>query len=186
MNARRNYQKIQDIGQTTWGSNSPLLRIVHLKNGYQFWQKGGGQKKRFQYCVNPNFSQKFLYLRAIQGHSGSTINLALQDYVLLPEEFTEKIYHVGNGKELRSIVNQWFDSTRESVSKQADNAVFFTVVSPMDNQDGSGGNPVRLVKGKNRATRKYLETLSGYSILIKCSYSLRHTACRVQLGKRYA
>ena len=67
--------------------------------------KGGGQKKRFQYCVNPNDPQKFLYLRAIQGHSGSTINPALQDNVLLPEGFTEYIYHVGNGKELRSIVN---------------------------------------------------------------------------------
>ena len=55
---------------------------------------------------------------------------------------------------------------------------------------------MRLVKGKNRAIQKYLETLSGNSILvqfearstkgtailsnkIKCSYSLRHTACRV-------
>ena len=63
--------------------------------------KGGGQKKRFQYCVNPNYPQKFLYLRAIQGHSGSTINPALQDNVLLPESFTEYIHRVGNGKELR-------------------------------------------------------------------------------------
>ena len=60
----------------------------------------------------------------------------------------------------------------------------------------ASGNLVRLVKSKNRAIQKYLETLSGYSILvqfearstkrtailstkIKCSYSLRHTACRV-------
>ena len=41
--------------------------------------KGGGAKKRFQYCVNPNSHNQFLYLRAIQGHSGSTINPALQD-----------------------------------------------------------------------------------------------------------
>ena len=44
--------------------------------------KGGGQKKRFQYCLNPNCLHQFLYLRAIQGHSGSTINPALQDNVL--------------------------------------------------------------------------------------------------------
>ena len=68
-------------------------------------EKGGGQKKRFQYCLNPNYPQKFLYIRAIQGHSGSTINPALQDNVLLPEVFTEYIYQVGNGKELRSTVN---------------------------------------------------------------------------------
>ena len=67
--------------------------------------RGGGQKKRFQCCLNLNYSQKFQYLRAIQGHSGSTINPALQDSVLLPEGFTEYIYHVFQ---------------EESVSKQAD------------------------------------------------------------------
>ena len=46
-------------------------------------------------------------------------------------------------------------------------AVFFTVVSPMDDQDGWGGNPVRLDTSKNRAIQKYLETLSGYSILVQ-------------------
>ena len=30
--------------------------------------KGGGAKKRFQYCLNPNSSNQFLYLRAIQEH----------------------------------------------------------------------------------------------------------------------
>ena len=70
--------------------------------------KGEGQKKRFQYCLNPNYPQKFLYLRSIQGQSGSTINPALQDSVLLPEGFTEYIYHVGNGKELRLIVYHGF------------------------------------------------------------------------------
>ena len=38
--------------------------------------KGGGQKKRFQCCLNPNCHHRFLYLRAIQIHSGSTINPA--------------------------------------------------------------------------------------------------------------
>ena len=32
--------------------------------------KGGGQKKRFQYCLKPNCPGRHLYLRAIQGHSG--------------------------------------------------------------------------------------------------------------------
>ena len=50
--------------------------------------KGGGQKTWFQYCLNPNNPHRFLYLRAIQGHSGSTLNLALQDNVLLPESLT--------------------------------------------------------------------------------------------------
>ena len=57
--------------------------------------KGGGEKKRFQYCLNPNSPRQFLYFRAIQGHSGrSIIDPPLQDNVLLPEGFTEYIYHV--------------------------------------------------------------------------------------------
>ena len=71
---------------------------------------GGGQKKRFQYCLTPNYPEKLLYLRAIQGHSGKAlsgntrIHPALQDNVLLPKDFTKCIYHVGNGKELGSTV----------------------------------------------------------------------------------
>ena len=52
--------------------------------------KGGGEKKRFEYCLSPNSLNQFLYLRAIQGHPGSSIiGLLLQDNVLLPEGFTE-------------------------------------------------------------------------------------------------
>ena len=47
---------------------------------------------QFQYCLNPNYLQQFLYLRAIQGHSGSAINPSLQDNVLLPQGFTEYMF----------------------------------------------------------------------------------------------
>ena len=68
--------------------------------------KGGGPKKRFQYCLNPNSSNHFLYFRAIQGHSGGdALDPELQDNVLLPKECTEYIYHVGNASELNSIRN---------------------------------------------------------------------------------
>ena len=85
--------------------------------------------------MNPNFTQKFLYLRAIQGPSGSTINPELQDNVLLPEGFTEYIYHVGNGKELRSTVNHCLIPGGVSL-KTGRQAVFFTVVNPKFYQDG--------------------------------------------------
>ena len=98
--------------------------------------RGGGQKKRFQYCVNSNYPPKFLYLRAIQGHSeDNAIDPALPDNVLLPEGFTEYIYHVGNEKELRSIGNHGLIPGRISL-KTGRHAVVFTVVNPMDNQDG--------------------------------------------------
>ena len=77
--------------------------------------KRGGQKKRFQYCLNPNYPPQFLFFRAIQGRPGSTINPALQDNVLLPEGFTDYIYHVGNGKELRSIGNHGLNPGRVSL-----------------------------------------------------------------------
>ena len=55
--------------------------------------RGGGPKKRFQHCLNPNSSRHFLYVRAIQGHSeGNAIDPELQDNVLLSEGFTEYIY----------------------------------------------------------------------------------------------
>ena len=145
--------------------------------------------------MNPNYPQKFLYLRAIQGHSGSTINPALQDNVLLPEGFTEFLYHVGNGKELRSIVNHGLIPGGVSL-KTGRQAVFFSVVNPMDNQDGLGEalcdlSQARLAPYKN-TWEHFQDTVfwcnlklaqqrrTAYlSNKIKRSYSLRHTACRV-------
>ena len=67
--------------------------------------KGGGAKKRFQYCVNPESSNQFLYLRAIQGHSGdNAVDHALHDNVLSPKGFNKYIYHVGNASELNSMM----------------------------------------------------------------------------------
>ena len=95
------------------------------------------KEKVSMFFLNPNYPQKFLYLRAMQGHSGSTINPALQDNVLLPSDFTRCIYHVGDGKELRSMVNHGLIPRGVNL-KQGREAVFFTFVNPMDNQDGLG------------------------------------------------
>ena len=75
--------------------------------------KVGGAKKRFQYGVNPNSSNQFLHLRAIQGHSGdNAIDPELQDNVLFPKGFTEYFYHVGNANELNSKNKKWMNSMR--------------------------------------------------------------------------
>ena len=92
-------------------------------------------KERVSILLNPNNHQKFLYLRAIQGHSGSTINPALQENVLIPKDFTKYIYHVGNGEELRSIVRNGL-VPRGFSTKTGRQAVFFTVVDPMDDEHG--------------------------------------------------
>ena len=105
--------------------------------------------------MKPNYRHRFLYLRAIQGHSGSTLNLALQDNVLLPEGFTEYIHHVGNGKELRSTVNHGLIPGGVSL-RTGRQAVFFTVVTPMDNPVGLREKPYATCPCQNRATQKIL------------------------------
>ena len=42
----------------------------HCPTWVRYLQRGGGPKKRFQYCLNPYSAETILYLRAIQGHSG--------------------------------------------------------------------------------------------------------------------
>ena len=56
--------------------------------------KGGGNKKRFQYCTDPS-GQQILSLRALQGLSGrNLIDPSLQDNVIIPNDFFEYIYHI--------------------------------------------------------------------------------------------
>ena len=99
--------------------------------------KGGGQKKRFQHCLNPNYLHQFLYLRAIQGHSGSTVNFCIARQCTVTRRFYRVFYHVGNEKASRSIVNHGLLPGGVSL-RTGRQAVFFTVVNPMDNQDGLG------------------------------------------------
>ena len=88
----------------------------HLRNHFvqsQHWSdekwkstmaKGGGNKKRFQYCTDP--SGEIPYLRALQGHSGrNLIDPSLQDNVLIPDDFFEYTCHIGCAINLHSIMN---------------------------------------------------------------------------------
>ena len=68
--------------------------------------KGGGNKKRFQYCTDP--SGEILYLRALQGHSERNhIDPTLQDNVVIPDGFFRYIYHVGCAINLHWMCNQF-------------------------------------------------------------------------------
>ena len=108
--------------------------------------KGGGAKKRFQYCVNPNSSNQFLYLRASQGHSGdNAVDPTLQDNVLLPKGFTEYIYHIGNASELNSIIRNGLIPVGK-IFKRGRQAVFFTTVNPMEDGNSMGETPRDLTK----------------------------------------
>ena len=97
--------ELQDL--TTWQEKfKAKFDGTSLWSNDAWMAKGGGPKKRFQYCfLNPNSSKRFLYFRAIQGHSGGTlVDPSLQDNVLLPDDFAEYIYHIGNAHDMHSII----------------------------------------------------------------------------------
>ena len=94
-----------------WRSKDDLRNeYVHSQHwSDEIWKSrmagGGGNKKRFQYCTDPS-GEEILYLRALKGHSGrNSIDLSLQDNVLLPNNFFEYIYHIGCAINLHSITN---------------------------------------------------------------------------------
>ena len=62
----------------------------------------GGSNRRYQYCSDD--SGRILYLRALQGHSGSNlIDPTVQDNVLIGPGISPYIYHVG--KQIQSSFN---------------------------------------------------------------------------------
>ena len=84
---------------------------------------GGGPKRRYQYCSD--YLGSIIYLRALQGHSGSNlIDPALQGDVLVgPGIFPS---HLPCGKQFQSLFNyqQWTDTWR-SEFEQKTNCVLF-------------------------------------------------------------
>ena len=94
--------------------------------------KGGGNKKRIQYCTDPS-GQEILYLRALQGHSGrNLIDPTLQDNVLIPDGFFEYDNHIGCAINLHSIMNSALIPEGQNLSKRQ--TVFFTSVDPMNKE----------------------------------------------------
>ena len=95
-------KKTEQLNSKLWHRclphNSSLARIVQIEHAWlRYLQRGGGPKKRFQYCLDLDSAETLLCLRTIQGHSGGNqIDPALQDNVLLLSDFAEYIYHVGS------------------------------------------------------------------------------------------
>ena len=91
---------------------------------------GGGNNKRYQFCTDSS-RQEILYLRGLQGHSGrNPIDPSLQDYVLMPNNFFEYIYHIGCAVNSHSITNSGLipGGQNSSGSRQT---VFLKAVNPM-------------------------------------------------------
>ena len=105
----------------------------------------GGNKKKFQYCTDPS-GQEILYLRALQGHSGrNPIDPALQDNVLIPNNFFEYIFHIGCAVSLHTpITNSGLMAGGQNSSKERQ-TIFFTAVNPM-NKDYRDSQELELTK----------------------------------------
>ena len=106
---KKNISTILNIGQLRArrnSSNAPHWSIEQLIS--VSGKKVEDRRKSFNIAWIRTIFISIFYLRAIQGHSWNTINLALQSNVLLPESFTEFVYHVGNVEELRSKMNNGF------------------------------------------------------------------------------
>ena len=130
------------------------------------------------------------------------MNLALQDNVLLPEGFTEYIYHVGIGKEMRSMVKHGLIPGGVSL-KTGRQAEFFTVVNPMDHQDGLGETNCDLsqatIAPSKNSWKRFQNTVLWCNMELASSekasnftklghmlvISLQHTTCEFALRKRY-
>ena len=128
----------EEDGAVEFRISAPLFHSKFKSSPYwsirtrlNYLQKGGGAKKRFQYCVDPYSAETILYFRAIQGHSGGKhIDPTLQDNMLLPGDFAEHIYHVGSSHDLHSIIQSGLIPGGKEI-KKGRHAVFFTAVNPM-------------------------------------------------------
>ena len=88
---------------------------------------GGGSKRRYQYCSD--YLGTILYLRALQGHSGSNlIDPTLQDNVLIGPGIFPYIYHVGSNFNLYSIISNGLIPGGQNLSRRQ--SVFFLPVDP--------------------------------------------------------
>ena len=113
----------------------------HLRNHHsqiQVWSDdrwkaclhaGGGSKRRYQYCSDD--SGTIIYLRALQGHSGSNlIDPTLQDNVVIGSGIFHYIYHFGCAFNLHSIINNGLIPGAQDLSRRQ--TVFFLPIDPRD------------------------------------------------------
>ena len=88
---------------------------------------GGGSKRKYQYCSDNLGS--IIYLRALQGHSGSNlIDPALQDNVLIGPGIFPYIYHVGSNFNLHSMIRNGLVPGGQNLSRRQ--TVFFLPIHP--------------------------------------------------------
>ena len=136
--------------------------------------RGGGNKKRYQYCTHS--SGAILYLRALQGHSGRSLNdPTLQDNVIIQSDFFRYIYHVGCAINLHSIINSGLIPGGQNLNNRQ--TVFFLLVEPMDKShkdpDTIDLNKLRHAQYMHKAWKKHQNTVYWVDINLALKKGLK-------------
>ena len=126
---------------------------------------GGGSKRRYQYCSD--YLGSIIYLRALQGHSGSNlIDPTLQYNVLIGPGIFPYIYHVGSNFNLQSIVSNGLIPGGQNLSRRQ--SVFFLPVDPRkeDHKDPEyiDYSAPRLALYLQNAWKRHQDTVFGVDI----------------------
>ena len=135
-----------------------IVIIGLTKSGRKLWQEE--KKKRYQFCTDS--SKAILYLRALQGHSGRSLNdPTFQDNDVIPIDFFQSIFHVGCAFNLHSIISSgWIPGSQNLSNIQT---VFFLHVNPMDKEhkdpDTIDLNTPRHVQYIHKAWQKHQDTV---------------------------
>ena len=116
-------------------SNSIFEIIIHKYNfglmivGKLVWQQEEVRKERYQYFSDD--SGRILYLRALQGQSGSNlVDPTFQDNVVIGSGIYHYFYHKGCAFNLHSIINNGLIPGGQDLSRRQ--TVFFLPIDPRD------------------------------------------------------
>ena len=145
---------------------------------------GRGFKRRYQYCSD-HFGT-IVYLRALQGHSGSNlIDPLLQDTVKIQSGFFHHFYHIGCTFNLHSIINNGLIPGGQNSSKRQ--TVFFLPVDPRNESHRDpeyiDSSVPRLARYMHSAWKRHQDAvfwnqrrIGVLSNTIKCHHSSRNTS----------
>ena len=122
-----------DTQPTKWSkSNNDKSAVALLKKG-DWHERGSVTDRSHDRSGKPDSDNlgTIIYLRALQGHSGSNlIDPTLQDNVLIGPGIFPYIYHVGSNFNLYSIINNGLVPGGQNLSRRQ--TVFFLPVDPRD------------------------------------------------------
>ena len=142
------------------------LRVLRTGQ-FSILAKGGGQKKRFQYCLNPNSSKHFLYFPS---NPGTFRRYSRWSYIARQCTVAGWLrrVHLPHRECSRHAFHHpvWIDSRRKK-SQNGQAVSVFHSREPDVRQSRSGRSSIRSEQPPELRCTKYLESSPKYSILVQ-------------------